>query len=106
MLREKDFQSKVLEIVSQIPAGKVMTYGAIAELAGLRSGARMVGYILNAQKYSDKYPCHRVVNRNGELSGKNYFPTPTMMRELLEAEGISFENEKVVMKLHNWKIID
>lgn len=85
-----DFESKILELVQQIPYGKVSTYGVLAEKAGLRSSARMVGWILNKQKNNLDMPCHRVVNRFGALSGKLFFPTPDYMEEMLRSEGISF----------------
>lgn len=97
-----EFFDKVFAVVKQIPHGKVTTYGHIAQKCGLKSSARMVGWALNSQIGSSKLPCHRVVNRNGELSGKNYFATPSLMRELLEQEGIEFIGEAVDMKKHLW----
>lgn len=94
---------KVYEIVKNIPAGKVTTYGAIAEAIGMKSSARMVGWALNSDRGNITMPYHRVVNRNGQLTGKNYFHTPNMMRELLESEGISFVDESVDMGKHFWK---
>lgn len=85
-----DFESKILELVKQIPYGKVSTYGVLAEKAGLRSSARTVGWILNKQKNNLDMPCHRVVNRFGALSGKLFFPTPDYMEEMLRSEGITF----------------
>ncbi len=95
----KTFEKRVLEIVKQIPSGKVTTYGLIAEAAGNRSGARMVGWILNRQKFNREIPAHRVVNRHGRLTGKWHFETPSLMQKLLEAEGISVINDQVV----NWE---
>ncbi|MCX7736617.1 MAG: MGMT family protein [Candidatus Kapabacteria bacterium] len=100
--KNKDFFNKVYQIVEQIPYGKVTTYGLIAQRAGLKSSARMVGWALNAYAYSTALPCHRVVNRNGELTGKNYFGTPTMMRELLESEGVQFIDDRVDLKRFLW----
>lgn len=99
---DADFFEKVYEIVARIPAGKVTTYGAIAEKVGLRSSARMVGYALNAAMYREDLPCWRVVNRLGELTGKRYFPTPNYMRERLEAEGIPFVGDAVDLKKCFW----
>lgn len=98
-----DFYEKVYEIVARIPLGKVTTYGAIAEAIGMKSSARMVGWALNAAAFRRDIPCHRVVNRRGELSGARFFATPNLMKELLEAEGIGFEGEAVDMKEHFWK---
>lgn len=97
-----EFEKKVLKIVGEIPYGKVTTYGDIARHCGLKSSARMVGWVLSANAENFELPFHRVVNRNGELTGKYHFLTPTLMKELLLSEGIEFEDEKVVMKKHLW----
>lgn len=85
----KTFYEKVYELVRRIPAGKVTTYGIIAEELSIRSAARMVGWALNHADI-ETVPAHRVVNRNGELTGKGHFPTPDTMRRMLETEGVSF----------------
>ena len=103
MKDKEDFFEKVYRIVARIPTGKVTTYGLIAEAAGLKSSARMVGWALNSVKYDLHIPCHRVVNRNGELTGKRYFATPTFMRELLESEGVEFIGDAVKLEKHLWK---
>jgi len=100
---DKDFYSKVKEIVMQIPEGKVTTYGAIAKAIGIKLSARMVGWALNSFAGQVDIPCHRVVNRYGELTGKRYFATPTMMRELLESEGVEFEGERVDLRKYFWQ---
>lgn len=102
-INKENYFSLVYEVVRQIPHGRVTTYGAIAEYLGLRSGARMVGWALNADRYNLDMPYHRVVNRLGELSGARYFPTPNMMRELLESEGITFIGETVDINKYLWK---
>lgn len=89
--------------MNEIPYGMVSTYGAIAEKIGIRSSARMVGYALNADKHNFTAPYHRVVNRNGELTGKNAFPGNDTMRKLLESEGIEFIGDRVNMDKHYWK---
>jgi methylated-DNA-protein-cysteine methyltransferase-like protein len=99
---DQDFFEKVYEIVRQIPMGKVTTYGYIGQVIGLRSSARMVGWALNAAALKPDIPCHRVVNRLGELSGKRYFATPTLMRELLESEGVRFIGDAVDISRHLW----
>lgn len=100
-----DFFERVYEVVRRIPSGKVTTYGAIAELLGMKSSARMIGWALNgvALRYRDDIPCHRVVNRNGDLSGRMHFETPFMMRERLEAEGVGFVDERVDLSKHLWQ---
>lgn len=99
----KDFYIRVYEIVMQIPAGKVTTYGLIGEKLGLKSSARMVGWALSSGAQRGDLPFHRVVNRNGELTGKMHFATPNLMRELLESEGIEFIDDKVNLEKHLWR---
>ncbi|MBX3043207.1 MAG: MGMT family protein [Candidatus Kapabacteria bacterium] len=101
--QEVGYFERVYEVVRRIPYGRVTTYGLIAEHLGLRSGARMVGWALNADRQNLEMPYHRVVNRLGELSGARYYPTPTMMRELLESEGITFIDKAVDIKKYLWK---
>jgi methylated-DNA-protein-cysteine methyltransferase related protein len=101
-MKDKDFFEKVFEVVKQIPLGQVTTYGNIALFLGLKSSARMVGWALNSAAGDMTIPCHRVLNRNGELTGKRHFATPTLMRELLESEGIEFEGDSVDLKRFLW----
>ncbi len=74
----EDFFDKVFKVVAKIPYGKVTTYGAIAEVCGIKSSARTVGWALNGVKDSH-LPCHRVVNRFGALTGKIHFGSPDLM---------------------------
>lgn len=93
----EDFFSKVYEVVKQIPPGRVTSYGAIAAFLGTRGSARMVGWAMNASHHaSDFIPAHRVVNRNGLLTGRHHFDTPYAMQELLESEGIQVVDEQIV----------
>lgn len=85
----------VYQVVREIPRGRVTSYGAIAHYLGLKSGARMVGYAMNAAHTMTDVPAQRVVNRQGLLTGKHHFETPTRMQELLEADGVSVENDQV-----------
>ncbi|OJW82356.1 MAG: cysteine methyltransferase [Bacteroidetes bacterium 46-16] len=86
----------IYEVVRCVPKGRVTTYGAVAAAIGARSGARMVGYAMNACfGVKPKVPAHRVVNRNGELTGRFHFATPGLMQELLEKEGIKVEDDTV-----------
>ncbi len=98
------FFTRVHEVVKLIPAGRVTSYGAIARYLGSTGSARMVGWAVNASKSSGEFiPAHRVVNRNGLLTGKHHFDTPGTMKELLENEGITVRNDQVVnFKLHFW----
>ncbi len=94
--KDYSFFEDVFEVVRQVPKGRVTTYGAIAGYLGSRMSARMVGWAMNASHgASPKVPAQRVVNRNGMLTGKHHFPTPTMMQELLEKEGVVVKNDAV-----------
>ena len=102
--REDDWIEKVYSMVRQIPKGKVTNYGTIADQIGSRLTSRMIGWAMNkAGNAKPKVPAHRVVNRNGVLTGKHHFASPTLMQELLEAEGIVVVNDKIVnFKKHFW----
>lgn len=86
----------VYQVVREIPAGRVCSYGAIAHYLGLKSGARMVGYAMNAAHALPDVPAHRVVNRLGLLTGKHHFDTPDRMEQLLCAEGVQIEKDQVM----------
>ena len=93
---ETPFFTLVHEAAREIPYGRVSTYGAIAERIGKPKAARMVGWAMNSSHVAfPPVPAHRVVNRNGLLSGKNHFDYPEKMQELLEEEGIQIVNDKV-----------
>ena len=93
---DDSFFAAVYEVVRQIPKGRVTSYGAIAEVLGTRSSARMVGWAMNgAHQVQPPVPAHRVVNRMGLLTGKIHFATPTQMQELLEAEGVVVIEDQV-----------
>ncbi len=95
--KEDNFFEQVYAVARQIPRGRVTSYGAIARCLGAKSSARMVGWAMNgAHTVKPKIPAHRVVNRNGMLSGKHHFATPTRMEELLKKEGIKVKNDTVV----------
>ncbi|MCB9257590.1 MAG: MGMT family protein [Chitinophagales bacterium] len=94
---EESFFEKVYSVVRQIPAGRVCTYGAIAECIGSKKAARMVGWALNhSHTVYPELPAHRVVNRKGLLSGKHHFDGPSEMEKRLELEGIRVENNQVL----------
>lgn len=83
--KHQGFFNDVFEVVMQIPKGRVSTYGAIASYLGTRMSARMVGWAMNAShQHPLPVPAQRVVNRNGMLSGKMHFATPTTMEALLK----------------------
>lgn len=92
-----DFFDSVYQVVRLIPKGRVTSYGAIAKYLGAAGSSRIVGYAMNAaHDQKPKVPAHRVVNRNGELTGKHHFATPYQMQELLEKEKIKVKNDKIV----------
>ncbi|MCW9706404.1 MGMT family protein [Fodinibius salsisoli] len=96
-----NYYERVYEVVAQIPEGRVTTYGAIARYLGIASAARMVGHALNNSAETN-IPAHRVVNRNGELTGRAHFPGDTM-RERLQQEGVVFVDEyRVKLEAHQW----
>jgi methylated-DNA-protein-cysteine methyltransferase-like protein len=101
---EESFFERVYAVVRHIPTGRVTTYGAIARCIGSPQAARMVGWAMNASHLQpDWVPAHRVVNRNGALTGKHHFRHEHLMQELLESEGISVENDQIVhFKDHFW----
>ena len=94
--RKNDFFEMVWQVVLLIPLGRVTSYGAIAKYLGSAGSSRMVGYAMNAAHSADpSIPAHRVVNRNGLLTGKHHFATPTLMEELLLAENILVKDNQV-----------
>ena len=95
--RDESFFELVFEVARQIPKGRVTSYGAIAAALGTKMSARMVGWAMNgAGRVRPKVPAHRVVNRNGMLSGKMHFAYPEQMQELLEKEGVKVVDDKIV----------
>ncbi len=94
---ENSFFEKVYDVVRRIPPGRVSTYGAIAEHLGSRGSSRMVGWAMNSSHAAYPHvPAHRVVNRNGMLTGKHHFGGSGMMQQLLENEGVEIKDDKVV----------
>jgi methylated-DNA-protein-cysteine methyltransferase-like protein len=95
--KQYTFFEDVYAVVRQIPKGRVTSFGAIANYLGTKLSARMVGWAMNGTHHaSPKVPAHRVVNRNGMLTGKAHFATPTLMEELLLKEKIKVKNDTVV----------
>lgn len=100
---EGDFFEKVYEVVRQVPYGRVTSYGAIARYLGTGRSARVVGWAMNQSHGLDDVPAHRVVNRNGLLTGKHHFDGTRLMQQLLESEGIGVADNQVVdFKRHFW----
>ena len=96
VVKEYRFFADVYDVVRQIPKGRVTTYGAIAAYLGTKLSARMVGWAMNAAHGAKpKVPAQRVVNRNGMLTGKHHFATPTLMEELLKKDGVPVKEDTV-----------
>ena len=105
-MSKNDFFQRVYKVVRTIPVGRVTTYSLIAKKLGTASSARTVGWALNACHNDSSIPAHRVVNRNGLLSGKHHFKGFDLMKQLLENEGIEVNDDRVVdfnIKLWNPK---
>lgn len=102
--KDVSFFEAVFEVVRQIPKGKVTSYGAIAEALGTKGSARMVGWAMNQSHFvNPAVPAHRVVNRQGRLSGKMHFSPPERMQELLEKEGIQIVEDQIIdFQKHFW----
>ncbi|MBS1620030.1 MAG: MGMT family protein [Bacteroidetes bacterium] len=95
--RDESFFELVYEVVRQIPKGRVTSYGAVAACLGTKLSARMVGWAMSSSgKMRPKVPAHRVVNRNGVLTGKHHFSPPGSMEKMLKKEGIKVRNDTIV----------
>ena len=91
------FFENVYAVARLIPKGRVTSYGAIATYLGTAKSARMVGYAMNAAHLQKPpVPAHRVLNRNGMLTGRHHFSPPEAMQERLEAEGIQVKKDQVI----------
>jgi len=91
---EPNFFQDVYAVVKLIPKGRVTSYGAIANYLGTKMSSRMVGWAMHG--CPNGVPAHRVVNRNGILTGKHHFKPPSMMQKLLEKEGTKVSKDKIV----------
>jgi len=95
MEKSENFFDKVYEVAKLIPFGRVTSYGAIAKYLGVAKSARMVGWAMNASHNKDDIPAHRVVNRNGLLTGKLHFDGTNLMQQLLESEGVVVKENQI-----------
>ncbi len=97
-----DFYNKVYQVARLIPEGRVTSYGAISNYLGRKGGARVVGWAMN-NSHTKNVPAHRVVNRNGVLTGKHHFDGVNLMKQLLENEGLEIINDKIKnFQFHFW----
>lgn len=94
--KNDNFFDKVYSVARQIPYGRVTSYGAIAKILGTVRSARMVGWAMNAAHQFEDVPAHRVVNRNGLLTGKHHFGGTNLMQQLLESEGIVIVDNQII----------
>ena len=102
MINQSSFKEKVYIYTKKIPKGKVATYSQIALLAGKPNAARAVGFFMKINKDAPRTPCHRVISKDGNLTGYSLGLGVTTKRQLLEKEGVSFKGEKVDMKKSQW----
>ncbi len=97
MKQNEGFFLRVYQVVSQIPYGRVTSYGAVARYLGSTGAARMVGWAMNQSHTSETFiPAHRVVNRVGMITGKHHFDGTNLMQELLENEGAIIEENRIL----------
>ena len=94
--KNKGFFKDVYQVVRLIPCGRVTSYGAIAKYLSTPKASRMVGWAMNNAHSIADVPAHRVVNRNGLLTGKMHFATPKTMETLLQQEGVKVKDDKIV----------
>ncbi|MBQ7781816.1 MAG: MGMT family protein [Lachnospiraceae bacterium] len=99
---EKSVFQLIYDVVKQIPKGKVATYGQVASLAGNRRWARVVGYALHANPDPEHTPCHRVVNRMGEVSEAFAFGGENEQIKLLQNEGVKVNGNRVDLEKYRW----
>ncbi len=102
---EKSTFKLIYDVVKQIPRGKVATYGQVASLAGNKRWSRVVGYALHANPEMETIPCHRVVNRLGEVSKAFAFGGENRQIALLEKEGVKVEGNRVNLEKYRWNCI-
>lgn len=96
-VQERDFFADVMDVVRQVPKGRVTSYGAIAKYLGAARSARIVGYCMNnSSAAKPKVPAHRVVNSAGLLTGRHHFSPPELMEERLKKEGVKVKEHQVV----------
>lgn len=102
-MNHSSFCQRIYEIVADIPEGCVATYGQLAWMAGRPNAPRMAGYAMSQAPEELNLPCHRVVNRKGEMAPGQVFGGEQLQRSLLEQEGITFkENGRIDLEKHLW----
>ncbi len=94
-MQNEGFFERVYKVARKIPYGRVTSYGTIAKYLGTPRSARMVGWAMNNSKNDPTIPAHRVVNKNGLLTGKHHFEGSNLMQQLLENEGVIIKNNQI-----------
>lgn len=99
------FHKRVYALVRQVPPGRVTTYGDVATALGSVRVARRVGYALAGLPDSEaEVPWHRVINREGRISGRGDAPRATIQQTMLESEGVEFDaSGKCALKALRWQ---
>jgi methylated-DNA-protein-cysteine methyltransferase-like protein len=95
VVKKENYFDQVYQVVQLIPKGRATSYGAISNYLGIKGGARIVGWAMNAAHTLSEVPAHRVTNRNGYLTGKMHFSSPSEMQERLENEGIKVIEDQI-----------
>ena len=101
--RAEDRRMALYLVLGQIPSGKVISYGELADLAGLGRAARWVGRTLSQLPADTRLPWHRVLGAGGRLSLAQGTPSGDEQRARLRAEGVSLRNNRVDMSRHGWR---
>ncbi len=96
------FRHQIYELTKQIPAGKVATYGQLADLAGAPGAARAVGLCMKENPHAPVVPCHRVVAANGQLTGYSGGGVG-IKKQMLLKEGVHFKGDRVDLTQSQWR---
>ena len=100
-----NFFESVYKVVKQIPAGKVLSYGDVARLAGNPKMSRQVGWALHVNPEQGVIPCHRVVFKDGSLANGFVFGGREVQRDMLIKEGVEVSRDfKIDMKKFRWQV--
>lgn len=105
MSKDSSPKDKIYEVVKKIPKGSVATYGQVAEMAGNKNWARVVGNVLHNNPYPGIVPCHRVVNARGDLAANFGFGGAKAQEELLKKEGVTVVNGRVDLLKYAGRVV-
>lgn len=103
MSNEPSDEQRVWQVVALIPAGRISTYGEIAEMAGLGRGARLVGRVMSRLPQGTTLPWHRVINASGRISLPAGSPGYAEQRRRLEDEGVVFIKGRASLRQYRWR---